>query len=216
MELMHEKALLNGYHASVNYGSLFVQIFRQTVTKSVPNLFVDDREANFSLKKNKFSVLKFIDDKFRNATDNTFEFIIYYKELNEIIHWTQKISIHTKTNDTEYEIKHSNSTLIDFRGIGLSINDNNAAYLDGEPSHTNWWFSIGLISIFSDKGIPGSVHKYANGYKNYVVHEVSMWVRIDNMNLLYSLPALNRICSMKMQMHRPVSFIASLLVFVSR
>ena len=213
---MHEKALLNGYHASVNYDNLFVQIFRQTVTKAVPNLFVDDREANFSLKKNRFSVLKYIDDKFRIAADSTFEFIIYYKELNEIIHWTQKTSIHAKTSDTEYVVKHSNNTLHGFEGIGLSINDNNAAYLDGQPSSTDWWFSIGLKSIFGNNGIPGSKHNYATGFKNQVVHEVSMWVRVDNMSLLYSLPALNRICSIKMQMRRPVSFIVYLLVIVSR
>ena len=57
--MMHEKSKLNGYRASVNYEHLFIQIFRQKTTEASPNLFVNNDEANFSLHKKKFSVLKY-------------------------------------------------------------------------------------------------------------------------------------------------------------
>ena len=61
---MNEQFVANGYHLSTNYGETFVKIFEQNYKENENSLFVDDNEANFSLKKNKFSVLKYINNDF--------------------------------------------------------------------------------------------------------------------------------------------------------
>ena len=181
---MNERFVANGYHLSTNFNKTFVKIFEQNYNENKNNMFVDNDEANFSLKKNKFSVLKYISDVFFVDSDKNYEYIIFYKELDIIHHWTQNWSIHEIPVHAEYVPLHTNSSMNKFEGLAPS-NGTDASLIDGLVYSNEWWYSIGLKHLFSTTtagtGIPGPF---------VVVNSVSLWMRIIDITLLDKLPKL--------------------------
>ena len=197
---MNERFVANGYHLSTSYNKTFMKVFEQNYNGEKSNMFVDNSEANFSLKRNKFSVLKFIDDNFRISTNNHFEFILYYKELNLIHHFSQNWSIHSTPVNGEYSPLHTTNQVQLFVGLGPSNNDQ--SFIDGEVLSTDWWYCIGAKEVFKYNadisetviaGIPGPIIKG----KFTVVNGVSLWLRLENIELLDKFPRINKACTYK-------------------
>ena len=204
---MNEKITLNGYQISENYGCNFIKIFEQRYNCNRANLFKEN-EANFSLTKNKFSLLKFINDDFR--INDSFEFILYYDELDLIIHWSQKRSIHEITKDVDYTPLHVNESLRLFYGLARS--NITASFIDGEPDSITWYYCIGMRNLYSHEtigtGIPGP---YIQNL--VVVNKVSLWIRLPNIDLVNKFPHRKTFCTHKVVYHNN-RIVAYLLAFI--
>ena len=176
---MKTKLIVNGYQCSENYGHLFVKIFFQNVGNGEVNLFFFFFEANYSLMKNKFSVLKYINDDFRIKGNNTFEYILFYEEYNTTMHWSQITNPYESVSNTGYVPIHIEKDGIYFEGLSFS----------------NWWYCIGLKKTYSDgskSGIPGPFY-----LGTIIVSKVSLWIRIDDIRLIERFPQLKVFCTLK-------------------
>ena len=186
---MDDNIIIRGYHGAIKYDKTFIQILYQNIKKGQKNLFIDKTEANYSLIKNKFSVLKYINDDFK--INNVYEFIIYYKELDLILHWNQTSNFHVATNNIGYKPIHVDSQNDIFGGIGPNFGS--GSYLDGQPNAYDWWYSIGCINLHKYNGVIGMP-----GPKNPLLTEVnitSLWIRINDFKILEKLPKLARALS---------------------
>ena len=212
---MNENFLVNGYHASTNYNSTFIKIFEQNYNGKRENLFKDDNEANFSLKKNKFSVLKYIDQSFLTRASNAYELIIYYKEIDMILHWSQKWNFHQIPVDESIEKLHVNESIKSLTGLAPSQNATSDSFIDGEAYKNDWWYCIGMKKTFTNKekesGIPGPIVDN----KCIVVNSVSLWIKIDDITLLKKLPNIKKKCSFAKPMHM-MNKIITMMILISR
>lgn len=189
---MNNKLIIRGYHFISAYKHSFIRIFYQNIKNNEKNVFVNNEEANFSLKKNKYSILKYIDNQFRICENGAFEFILLYEEINKTYHWLQNSTIHSKHSlSTGYTPLHIEADDKGFEGLGLSNTAH--AYIDGMSSNDYWWYSIGQKDIYTGYdqiGIPGPVCT-----NKIVVNEVSLWLRMDEISLIKKLPLLNIFCT---------------------
>ena len=205
---MEDCALINGYRGALIYNKTFVQIYYQNIAKGRNNFFKDNNEANFSLSRNAFSVLKFIDDEFK--IDDVFEFILYYEELKTIIHWSQEVSFHMKVKQTGYRPLHVDDDILYFGGLAVNTIAS-SSYLDGMPNSDEWWYSIGsrgLSSYNKRSGFPGPIYTLRTE-----VNVSSLWIRIDNFKLMRKLPFLLRKFSCKCSI-RSNNYFLLLMIFI--
>ena len=162
------------------------------------------------MKKNKFSLLKFINNDF--LIDSSYEFILYYEELDLILHWSQKRSIHEITNDVIYTPLHVNESLKLF--YGLAQTNSSFSFIDGEPAAIDtWYYCIGMKKLYSHEtlgtGIPGPY------FENLVVvNKVSLWIRLPNIDLIKKFPHRKTICTHQVTYHnnRIISFIQAFII----
>ena len=113
---------INGIRATSVYGKNFIEINHQSTKHHT--LFEDVYEANYSLHKDKFSLLSLIGEDFINSDTNAYEYLLVYIEPNVLIHWQQTKSIHSHENNVEPEILHADASLKSFNGLACSSVNN--------------------------------------------------------------------------------------------
>ena len=146
---MKELTLAKGYKISFQYNKTFICVFYHNIINNKRNIFKSNEEANFSTSKTRFSVLKYIDERF--LITGKYEFIMYYDELNATLHWEQTRSIHWENSDTSgYNPLDVDPIQITFKGLGIT--NRSCSYLDGNPdSYENWWYCVGARTLHTDK-----------------------------------------------------------------
>ena len=145
-------------------GGTYLRLVRQKTSKNTNSgFFKNETEALHFIDQNnqdKFSILGHIDE-IRRYSSNSYEFLLYYPEFEEIVHWKQKISPLSKiesdlNSDTELLGVHLFTTkFINFRGILKSNNDN--CYVDGDSEQLNFWkYPVGVYHEYEESGkMPG-------------------------------------------------------------
>ena len=205
-----EEYKLNGYDIKSNKDEIWVRVFFHNITTG--DIFKTNEEANFTRKrsKNKFSVLKYINEKFKflNETDLStyYEFQLNYSEVNSNFHWIQETHPTEKVNKTGY--KPINFEGGDFSGLGFSSGN---SFLDGQTLYSGWWYSIGCKMHFEDKNaMPGPKQVY------YIrVHDVSLWMRIKSFSLIQYLPLFLPRCT-QIKRRRSPNFELFLFILLQR
>ena len=173
--------LLNGYKFKEFNNSFFVLIFRQEYPSG--GLFANDEECNKSLKSKRFSVIGSVDERFK--VNEKYHFLLEYPELSAYLEWEQALPI--TTNSSNLEANVYNKTFKRFQGLSISF-DSTRTCFDGSPGkNTNsWWYSVGMINPYNGRTIPGPV------INNCIyVNEVLLWMKFDNISVLYNLPAIH-------------------------
>jgi hypothetical protein len=170
---------VNGYNVIENSSYLWLQVFHHKYPEG--GLFSSNDECNFSLKKNRFSVLKYIDETFK--INDYYKFIIEYPNENKTIQWDQRMSIMNKNISVEPVIHTPGFS--NFNGLGIS-SDINSTCFDGNPtsSYGNWWYSIGAKTVYLE-GFPG-IH----GDNSVSTKEVSLWIMIAHLNDTKKFPGV--------------------------
>ena len=141
--------------------------------------FESKREGAYSLKKNKFSVLKNIDDSFK--INGVFEFLLKYPNATGQNHWTQTVSPAYAQPNTENGYVPIN---ISWRGDGfqgLSLSNSSTAYIDGSPFHPHNFFAIG--SMYNCGYLPS----FSWGNDNVRYYQVFLWMRVNDPSLIRKL-----------------------------
>ena len=207
---METSVLLNGYHGAFKYNKTFIEILNQNIAKGKHNIYSSKEEANFSLSRNKFSVLKYIDDDFK--INDVYEFIIYYKELDIIIHWNQTKTIHELNNDVGYMPIHVDSNIAYFRG--LAVNEKSyGSYLDGMPSSGDWWYCIGATQTHSENGRTGMPGPKIPS--KIEVNVTSLWIRVDSFDILKKLPSIVKKLTCKCKTCNSHNYISFVIIIIS-
>ena len=143
--------------------------------------FKDKKEASYSLKKHKYSVLKKIDDSFK--INGAFEFLLKYPNATGQNHWTQTISPAYAQPNVENGYIPINVSWKGNSFHGLSLCSLSCSYIDGSPfSEDTWFYSIGMIS-----SKPAKIPAYAweNGDKSF--YQVYLWLRVIDHSLIRKL-----------------------------
>ena len=171
-------------------GNSWFLIFHHNVKDR--ELFTNKNEALFCRKKNKFSLLSKLNDNMKKNGDY-YEFMITYPEIDDYIHFKQKTNpIYTETIESEtVQILHESKCTDhqDFLGLGLS--KNGLTYLDGNGKQSNWFYAIGQFA-FENKTFTSSIpgpNWYCNNNKNLLLHEVNLYVKVIDWNILQYLYA---------------------------
>ena len=169
------------YQVTTLFDHHFVKIFHHNVKKE--RYFHSLEEANYSFVKNRFSVLKFIDENFLTSTGK-YEFLVLYPERELLIHWEQETNIHVHHKNPNANILNSTVQFRAFDGL-LSKPNSTSCLLDGELSDENWWYAIGTLHSYNG-GIPGPV----TNSEEIIVYQLSLWIRFDDFKQLQNFPNL--------------------------
>lgn len=123
-------------------------------------------ELGWTFQTNKWSILGII-DKFYNESYGGYEFLLEYPSLNKSNRWRQTSNpLITSQSVTGYSAVNVTMTSNGWGGLSLSSRDE--SFIDGSPSATTWYYSIGQKKNESG-GIPAD---------QGVVQEVYLWIRI--------------------------------------
>ena len=197
---------LNGNRVTTFDGHDFIEIFYHNINYS--GVFTKE-DVNYSLSKNKLSLLKLVDERFILSESNAYEFLLVYKSENVILHWEQTKSIHSNTNDVGYNPLHVSESNLYFGGI--SVSSYNRSYLDGIPNQSIWWYAIGIYFKFNGS-IPGPYTPNKS-----LVNEVSFSVRFVNLDQLNDFPNLIYRCYTQIKRYKiNNSFTLFLILLVSQ
>ena len=140
----------------------------------------------------KYSILGYIDDSFK-STDDSYEFILEYPETSKYAHFLQKVNPLCANENDDIGYQNINITWeIDEKipFIGLHIADRNEkSFLDGtkglnEDNLSFYYYSIGLRKSWYGNLLPG----YIYNYNPNPLHEVYLWLKITNLELLKRIP----------------------------
>ena len=165
--------VLSGHRFKRYNESNFVLIFSQKYPSG--GLFHSEEECNKSIKKNKYSVIGLIDDKYK--LNEYFHFLLEYPELHSKLEFKQKLPI-TSTSNNVQPIYY-NKSFSYFYGLAKSADIEKTCF-DATPGEgtLNWWYSIGTIhsceTQWNDNVIPGPIQG---------VNYVKLWIRIREASL---------------------------------
>ena len=153
--------------------------------------FKDEREAKLCNKKEKFSVLARIDDRYKIA--GYFEFLLLYPEIDDYLQWKQELNpIHAHpSDDIGFALIHKNwENSKDFEGFTLS--DSNYTYIEGQASQEQWFYSIGQYHQYEDlvNRIPGPQWTY----NKVEFHEINVYMKVVDSSLIRNLYVLLNTC----------------------
>ena len=183
---------VNGYRVAEYEEKLWLEVFHHKYIKGI--FFRNNEECNFSLNKNRFSVLRYIDDTYK--IDNKYKFIQEYPQEKRIVRWDQELSIMSKGINVMPTIFTPN--IPNFEGIVVSSDENYSCF-DGTPTSDveSWWNAIGTKVSFNS-GIPGIWNTESASSQ-----EVSLWIMINKVYDVNKIPIFMKMCSIKRNMHRP-------------
>ena len=140
--------------------------------------FLNFNEALNISSPNKYSILLFIDDKYK--INNKFEFLLEYPEFNNYNRWKQ--SKHPLNNlDNDQLVEGYEPIYIGFNSgwVGLVKSSDSRTVIDGHAGGY-WYYSIGTqIGGWTNNQFPGPPPN-SNSVKN-----CSLWLRIDNIKSKY-------------------------------
>ena len=147
--------------------------------------FPSNVSALFSLKKETFSVVSRIHDRFK--INNTFEFILYYPDIDEYCHWKQienPWTVDDMNNITFYPIDCKWENLSnpdqDFHGLRKSLSWHSVI---DSTTQTSYFYAVGMYlkdSKTENLGLPGPQW----GYKNTTLWEQYLYMKVEDKSLL--------------------------------
>ena len=187
---------LNGYKFKEYNGSNFVLIFRH---KYPSGGTFSVNECMKSLKKNRFSVIGSIDERFK--INNNFHFLLEYPEFDAHLEWEQKLAITSDTNNVQAIVY--NASFGSFYGLGQSESTSYTCF-DGSPKSPTeyWWYSVGMINPYTGYNIPGPVFN-----NSHYVKEVLLWIKFDKIMNLDVFPKIYFLCTNKLTRSRASPFL---------
>ena len=154
-------------------GKPFLKIFYQ-FTNSSSDFFNENDDFELINERNKFSILKHIDDRFKY--NDYFEFLLEYPSLEGFNNWKQKI-FPTKAEDPNsigYLKENDSCTWEGKEWGGLFKSSNfNASYLEGSVNTSLYWYTIGSKkSYMVENFFPGPCFLESEGIKvqNVLLH----------------------------------------------
>ena len=162
-------------------------------------LFFNEKEAHYSIQKNKFSLFDKISDSFQFENESyvrVYEFLLEYPELEGFNRWQQVLfPSDPRTRDQPLGYNPLNITWPNsyFEGMALS-NQTNLTFIDGSPkSDTTWHFAIGSYQAYTyaDK-FPGPC--LSNGCPESFYY-VKLWLRMEDFSLLKYLNPIFQRCT---------------------
>ena len=195
---------IDGYRVKEYNSSSWLQIYHQNTFKG--GFFKDYKQCNFSLKKNLFSVIGLTDESFKIS--DKYHYLLHYKELNDAyFEWEQATLIQENVSSVPYSFY--NKSFTNFAGIAPSYLPSDACF-DGTPGDNIYtWYSIGRIEKYSD-AMPGPA---LNG-TGKVIADVSLYIKIDDMQRLQRFPVLKTLCTViiKQRKHNFSLFLIIMIV----
>lgn len=188
---------ISGYQVKIINNEMFVRVFYHSMGSGI---FYKKDEILFVNKRNKFSVAGFINEQYK--INNQYEFILEYCEINEYLHWKQTSNIFENISNVNPTIIHSNYST--FHGLALS--SSGLTVIDGSPGEGNWFYAIGAKQAAS--GIIPGPFVVVNGKTEYeITRIVSLWMKIQNQEIIKSLPILPHICTLSANHASPKNYI---------
>ena len=175
--------------------------------------FKTHKEALFSFKPDKYSILGYIDDSFK--INDKFEFVLIYPENPGYNHWTQKINpIHAQPNENNgYEEINCSWKSNSWKGLSIS-SYSPSTFLDGSPFVSSCFYAIG--QIHNEPKYPNSLAgpewTFNRGGQTY--HRVDLYMRVDDVTLLHKIHQLSTIKQINNQCYRP-SLYSHILIVIS-
>ena len=142
--------------------------------------FKTNKEASFSLNKNKYSVLKRIDETFK--INGVFEFLLMYPNATGQNHWTQTVSPAYAQPNEENGYKEINVSWTVNGFHGLSLSNASKAYIDGSPFEATCYYAIG--SKYTEfTYLPADT--WGEDRKRF--YQVFLWLRVNEPLLIRKL-----------------------------
>ena len=140
--------------------------------------FVDQDEALYSIKDNKYSIFKEVQAQHR--INNKFEFILYYPQLKpQYNHWRQTNSPHIegdvkgKTKAVGYEPVKIDWEYYSWGGLCRNT-FSNTNFIDGTLGGAGWFYALGKFDVetgWDKTTFPGP---------NVGLKEVFLWMRVKD------------------------------------
>jgi hypothetical protein len=180
------------FEVSEDHGAKWLKVFEHNSTNET--YFKNETEALYSLKKEKFSILKYL-SRVNRFDSRYYEFFIEYPELAGFNRWRQRVnplSVRSKT-DVGFEPVELTWEGYVISGLALS-NFDTATFIDGCSNNTGiWWYSIGAYkSDENSDTFPGPRiwDENGNGIYYFYARRVKLWIRVKELEHL-----INYICT---------------------
>ena len=181
------KSIVLKYFPNADPDNHFLLVFRHNSQTS--NWFTSENDFKFANSIYKYSILGYINDDFK--VSDTFEFIMEYPEKGVYGHWTQKINPLEAEGEANVGLQERNSTWdkrVSFNGLHRSSKPN-SCFLEGTNEmdindSPRWYYSIGSKRSWNGNYIPA----YYHGVDTFAFHEVLLWLKITNLQLLNRIP----------------------------
>ena len=168
-------------------GCMWLKIFYHNITDFVG--FSDINDALSCDEENKYSILNEINSSLKQRSNNKYEFIIEYPELNAYNRWLQS---NNPVNETEEEGKffvdgfhaiHTGARQSFWGGLARTTNCPKCqCFLNGTPGNNNWFFAIGQrngaewkYNNQTTKGIPSN---------SSPVNIVYLWIKLPQNGMI--------------------------------
>ena len=192
--------VLSGHRFKRYNESNFVLIFSQKYPSG--GLFHSEEECNKSIKKNKYSVIGLIDDKYK--LNEYFHFLLEYPELHSKLEFKQHHPITSSSNNVQSI--YYNNTYKNFAGLAKSADKDNSCF-DGSlgAEKSNWFYSIGMKTKYEGYQIPGPEFVNSDIFIN--VNKVLLWMKYDDISLLRYLPSIPLFCTQKQTRSRTPTYL---------
>lgn len=183
---MHESIIkLNGYNIIKYSDTYWLKIFHQN---SRVYFFKDKSEANYSINKNCFSILREIDSRFQ--IDNKYSLLMEYPQLYKYIRWTQTSDFSYVANESQNYEKISNNpgAWSRFRGLHSYPSSFTKSLYVGDNSGENWFFAVGVIYDQFKGVMPATENEIWLQF-------VDLWLEIDDFEKMKLLPPIFKGCT---------------------
>ena len=147
------------------------------------NFFTDYNNFLYSIKKNKYSLMKFLDGSLKIG--EYFTFLIEYPESNCFLYWNQKVNPLDAEHNSEVSIDSLLNTCpnaFEFKGL-TKYDKQSYTFLDGTADQIYqqyWLYSIGQRTNWEGRyQMPGF-----SDSMNPILTEVALWIKFNNMSIL--------------------------------
>ena len=206
--------ILRYFPVNDNEQAQFLLIFHHNTMHN--KLFTSYQEFLNTNSLDKYSIFGYISDDFK--TENAFEFIMEYPETKKYSHWRQKINpieANEPDNIGFEEIETTWDTNQQTQFIGLHKSERtNKCYVEGatglsNQGNPNYYYAIGLFDTWSDNKLPAYI---STGEKSNL-HEVYLWLKITNLNLLSKIPLIKTCCIIR-NTHKIVYIIIFIIIII--
>ncbi|EAX88320.1 hypothetical protein TVAG_284260 [Trichomonas vaginalis G3] len=128
-------------------GQLWLKVFHQNTNYCY---FESKLEANYSLSKNCFSLIRYIDEKFliSKSSQKYYSFLLEYPQIPEYIEFVQEEHFNTSNpKPAGFNTIKKKGAFLEFGGLHQLISTySNSALLVGRNNAVNWDYPIGTIS----------------------------------------------------------------------
>ena len=156
------------------YRCSWLKIFHHDIDVDV---FHNESEAKYSLKKGKFSILGLVNDNFK--IEGKFEFLLEYPDKANkqgMNRWAQNKNPLDEAETTNGKVDGYEPITLSWEAStdsyafsGLARSESSSSLLDGTSTEGTWYFSVGAYKKYNYKYLPGYTPTNT---------EVILWMRV--------------------------------------